>query len=354
MGAMIFNIGILAKVFLLILTVSALSTSTRELNENLLSLIDLVSGDRIMSHVESLTGFDTRYVLAEECNESAVFLYRYFSSLEGFDSTLHYFNIISSGRLSMNVVACKNGTNIAGEYVLLFAHYDSISNDPYVSAPGANDNACGVAVMMDIARIASGFSWNRTLIFIAFSGEEIGFAGSSAWVRDNEKVLENTVGAICLDGVGRGRGISIMYADEESKVLADLTLNISTTLGFKSFQVSESALAVAGSDSNAFLGRGLRVIRLWDEDTTFIHTPLDTPETLSLNRMVETAKLVLATLFTLSTEPLDKILSENPSVRSENNGDSNLFNMVVYMSVVSISLLLALLGWKLRRRLSRS
>jgi Zn-dependent M28 family amino/carboxypeptidase len=69
-----------------------------------------------------------------------------------------------------------------------------VSNNPYASAPGTDDNASVVAVMMEDAYVMSLHDWNRTLIFIAFSGEEIGFIGSSTWAKENEDLLKNVVG----------------------------------------------------------------------------------------------------------------------------------------------------------------
>ncbi len=202
---MISNIGFLIKTLLLqVLIVSIPLNSALEFDEELQSLVEQVSVEVIIYYIEKLAGFKTRYALTEKCNMSAEFLYRSFSSLEGFNVSFHYFGISSTGRHGMNVVAFKNGTEKNNEYVLLFAHYDSISGDPYFSAPGADDNACGVAVMMEVASIVSRYSWNRTLFFIAFSDEELGLLGSAAWIRDNEEILSNAIAAICLDGIGRG------------------------------------------------------------------------------------------------------------------------------------------------------
>lgn len=307
----------LTKILLLqFLAASATLYPTLDFSEGALSIANQVSIERIMSHARALTEFGTRYALARECNASARLLHDYFSSLEGFNVAFHPFKIDGLA-VGLNVVAMKNGTSKAGGYVLLFAHYDSISGDPYVSAPGANDNACGVAVMMEVAYLMSKLSLNRTLIFIGFSGEELGLLGSSAWVEEHGRILNGTIAGICLDGVGRGDGISIMFADYESRPLAELALNVSTALGLKNFRAVGGVLGVGGSDSGAFLGRGLRIIRLWDEDTAYIHTPKDTLDTVYPDRLVETAKVVAALIYALSTKPLKELFPETPKARPE-------------------------------------
>lgn len=343
------SINLLAKALLLqFLVISTSVDLNPESNGGLRLLVDEVSTERLMNHVWSLTGYGTRYALTVECNQSAQFLYDYFSSLEGFNVTYHHFRIgIRLG--GRNVVAFKSGTTNADEYVLLFAHYDSISSDPYNLAPGADDNACGVAAMMEVAYLMSKRDWNRSLLFIAFSAEELGFIGSETWVRDHAEILDNIVAGICLDGVGRGEGIWIMFADYESKPLADLMVNVSRRLGFEEFYGAESSLAVGGSDSAAFLGRGVRIIRLWDKDRTYIHTPQDTPDTLNPRRLLETAKVVAATLYLLLTKPLGELFPETLQIRPREDGGKP-FNIKTMISITCLTLS-AVLILMVKRRL---
>ncbi|MEM3677665.1 MAG: M28 family peptidase [Candidatus Bathyarchaeia archaeon] len=323
----------------LLLQLLALSTPADlsigiEPDDALRSLLDEASIDRVMDHVWDLTSYRTRYALTGECNRSAQLIYRYFSSLDGFNASYHYFRL--GGRLNgVNVAAFKRGAAGPDGQILLFAHYDSISNDPYGEAPGADDNACGVAVMMEAAYLMSGRSWDRSLLFIAFSGEELGFIGAEAWVEDHADILDGVAAGICLDGVGRGEGIWVTFADHYSKPLADLMVNVSEMLDFKDFYAAESSPAVHGSDSAAFLGRKLRIVRLWDRDTTYIHTPLDTPDTLNPSRLLETVKVMAATLYLLSTRPLEELLPETPQAEPINTGNIN-FRLMVALALSTL------------------
>jgi len=349
---MVSSVGLLTRVLLLqTLLMSASLGSVTALDEEAFYLTNQVSGERMMSHVIALASFGTRYVGTEGANMSAEFLHRYFTSM-GLDAAFHPF-VPGDGLSGRNVVATKNGAGSCDEYVLLFAHYDSISDAPTLSAPGANDNACGVAVMMEAALIMSGGSWNRTVMFIAFSGEEVGFIGSSAWVNENSRILGRIVGAICVDGVGRGRGISILFSDEASEDLANLVYDASIALGFASFKAVAGSSGVRGSDSGAFLGRGLRVVRLWDWDTAFIHSSADTPDTLSPVRLVETAKVTLATLYALATKPLEAILPERQTPQLD-RGALGLTVLLPTIGLVSAVLLFLVLrhskGGRFERR----
>lgn len=64
--------------------------------------------------------------------------------------------------------------------ILIGAHYDSASEDPMNSAPGANDNASGVAAMLEAYRILAGAGLNMGVVAVAFAGEEQGLFGSTA------------------------------------------------------------------------------------------------------------------------------------------------------------------------------
>ena len=75
---------------------------------------------------------------------------------------------------SLNVVGEKAGTDLIDEIVVVCAHYDS-----HWRIPGAQDNAGGTAVMMELARVLAGRPSKRTLRFIAFAAEETGLYGST-------------------------------------------------------------------------------------------------------------------------------------------------------------------------------
>ncbi len=115
-----------------------------------------------------------------------------------------------------NVVGIVNGFDpvLKNEFIVIGAHYDHLGRGGEGSlAPregdihhGADDNASGVAGLLELARIfASSESPRprRTLVFIAFSGEEEGLLGSNYYVNHPLRPLENTVAMINMDMIGR-------------------------------------------------------------------------------------------------------------------------------------------------------
>ena len=116
-----------------------------------------------------------------------------------------------------NVVALIPGSDptLAREVVVVGAHYDhlgmggdgSLDPDALAVHNGADDNASGTAALMDVARRIqeSGQPPSRTIVFLAFTGEEKGLWGSGKYVESPLLPLENTVAMMNMDMVGRLR-----------------------------------------------------------------------------------------------------------------------------------------------------
>ena len=90
----------------------------------------------------------------------------------------------------------------AHEQVLMTAHLDSTSNKPLTEAPGAEDNASGVAALMEAARLFRYYKFDRTIKIIFFTGEEQGLHGSAAYASDFYSEKENMLGVVNLDMFG--------------------------------------------------------------------------------------------------------------------------------------------------------
>ncbi len=109
----------------------------------------------------------------------------------GLNVTLHAFQW--HGETYYNVVGLLTGKSRPAEYYVIGAHYDS------KSTPGADDDASGVAALLEAARVASTHDFESSILFIAFDLEEPGLVGSKAWVADHPS--EQISGMIALDQV---------------------------------------------------------------------------------------------------------------------------------------------------------
>ncbi|MGF2033879.1 MAG: M28 family peptidase [Nostoc sp. CmiVER01] len=95
----------------------------------------------------------------------------------------------------VNIFAERPGTNKAAKAILVGAHYDTVA-----LSPGADDNASGVAVVLEVARLLGSRPTPRTLQLAFFDKEEAGLLGSQAFVSKTAR-LQNLGGAIVMDMV---------------------------------------------------------------------------------------------------------------------------------------------------------
>ena len=146
-----------------------------------------VSSDNLESSVRWLEGMGTRFALAENRRDVAVKIRNRFISMGYFGASLDSFYLektiqgVTYKTWQYNVIAPVEGMD-DDSITVVGAHYDSYASgvNPFVTAPGANDNASGVAAMMEVARIFRGsrIRPEHTVIFVAFAAEELGLHGS--------------------------------------------------------------------------------------------------------------------------------------------------------------------------------
>lgn len=181
-------------------------------------LLDQVESDRLMFHVNTLQGFQTRHVNSLQTSSTqgigaarAYIADQFEAYLQSSNGTLYTFDMEfevtfdNQTTKQKNVVAVIQGTEAGAGTVVIGAHYDSIGQ-PFESgtayAPGSNDNGTGVAAILELARIMSQKQYKSTIMFVLFSAEEVGRQGSKAfagWLRDNSI---DVVGMINVDTIG--------------------------------------------------------------------------------------------------------------------------------------------------------
>ncbi len=106
------------------------------------------------------------------------------------------------GRSWPNVVATLEGRERRAEVILAIAHLDSTAGDSASAAPGADDDASGVAVLLEIAGQLRGKALGRTVELVVFSNEEKDAAGSRAFARAARASGVDIAAVVNLDVVG--------------------------------------------------------------------------------------------------------------------------------------------------------
>ena len=180
------------------------------------------------------------------------------------------------------------------EVVVIGAHYDHLGREPDGAiVRGANDNASGVATMIEIARLwqAQGFRPARSVLFAAWDGEEQGLLGSRHYVEDPSYPLTRTIAMLNLDMVGAGEALRV---DGEGAVAAQLQASagaygITTTLTFN-----------GRSDHVPFYAAGVPAATLIYWPDPAYHTPDDVVETIEPQKLKTAGVLSAHTLAALA------------------------------------------------------
>jgi Zn-dependent M28 family amino/carboxypeptidase len=150
-------------------------------------VVSQVRSDSLKSYVRWLEGMGTRFALADNHREVAASIKKRLAGFGYPDARLDSFYLTKTYRevtystWQYNVTATIPGSS-DDSITIVGAHYDDAvaTGDPFTFAPGANDNASGVAAVMEIARVMkkNRFQPQHTIMFTAFAAEELGLNGS--------------------------------------------------------------------------------------------------------------------------------------------------------------------------------
>jgi Zn-dependent M28 family amino/carboxypeptidase len=185
-----------------------------------------------------------------------------------------------------NVIGILEGSDpvLRGEAVVVGAHLDHLGAAGSSYYPGADDNASGTAALMELAEAFAALrgQLGRTIVFVAFSGEELGLVGSRHYVEAPTLPLSSTRFMLNLDMVGHldtvSGGTLIAYNVTASPGLVAFVNDIASR--YRSFRTDLRG-ASGGSDHAPFAARGIPVVFLHTGLTDTYHKATDTPETLN-------------------------------------------------------------------------
>ena len=187
-----------------------------------------------------------------------------------------------------NVVGILRGSDplLSSEYIVLGAHYDHLGlggSESLAAKPdgqihhGADDNASGTSVLIELARVLSAgrARLKRSVVFVAFSGEELGLLGSSFYVNNPRLPIDKAVAMINMDMIGRIRdgkvyvggvstGTTFKALFDELAPTSELTMDFSEIAGYGS------------SDHTSFTTRQVPVLFFFSGLHGDYHKPSDT------------------------------------------------------------------------------
>ncbi len=295
--------------------------------------LDKVQSYNLEESVRDLSSFHTRHSESESIDDVAYWLAEKLQSNCGTDVYIQNFTYSPDLTTSedddnnfsdihrqkpffynlKNIACDKLGST--NNTIVVSAHYDSRTediNDSEGRAPGADDNASGVSVLLEVARILSKLSLEHSISFVLFSGEEQGKWGSKYYADFIDKTDTDLDLLINLDMVGfRPEGSSSIlieydngnvmqdndkYSQEIAKLIRDVAskyTSLNATLG-----------KLGNADYLPFEALGYTVIGLHDDGVTKnpnYHKSSDTSDTLDYEYSASIASLTIATILQLDT-----------------------------------------------------
>jgi photosystem II stability/assembly factor-like uncharacterized protein len=208
-------------------------------------------------------------------------------------------------KLINNVVATKPGT-VSDDQVMICGHYDSISEDPFNVAPGADDNASGSSGVLEAARVMAPYPYERTVKFICFSGEEMGPYGSGAYMDSVKQAGDVILGALNLDMIGYVDAIPEdvdIVANAASEWLADFMVDCGTAYVPTLPMLEIIDETHSGSDEISFWLAGYDALEIIEDSPPVhpaYHTTGDTLGLLTQTFATDVVKIAVATLAELA------------------------------------------------------
>lgn len=195
-----------------------------------------------------------------------------------------------------NLIFIKKGRGNPEETVLFVAHRDTV----HVSS-GANDNASGIAVLLELARILKSVELPINVKFILTGAEEGGGFGIEELIEKNPQEISNVKSAINIDMVGSGTELCVVTSGylKGRKVFTDKKLNslIKKIGAGNGFKLNEWDCPYGLADTGPLMKRGISSSWLYRLGDKKFHTPKDLPSEVKKEYLFETLMILKDFLF---------------------------------------------------------
>jgi len=355
----------------------AFGQSSGRINPEVAAIVGEISQDRIGASMKTLGGFETRGNFTQTSDTkrgigaARRWIYDQFRSYSPrLEVSLDSHRVKAAGRIFrdvdvVNVIAVLPGASQSDRRVIVTAHYDSLSivskegagdfrangegatdamdneKSAVAPAPGVTDDASGVALVLELARVMSRRKFEKTIVFAAFAGEEIGLVGSTLYAdRAKQKgdlieaVLNNDIIGSDDSGTGvRASGLVHVFSDEpadsSSRELARYIRECAQRYvpGFNASPVFRNDRFGRGGDHFPFVMDGYPGVRFTSaaENLKAQHTPRDTFELASPGYTANVARVNAAAMASLAfAPPAPEVTREGTSAASHGRRLPNL------------------------------
>lgn len=291
------------------------------------ALLNNISRQNLFAYVRALESFGTRHTLSP--TEPGTFgigaarrwIYDELNRVgsDRLDVRIDEFPLTYGGieTTQQNIIATLPGEGSHPGIIVVMAHYDSRNENPDDGqglAPGANDNASGVAVLMETARLLSARTWQQTIVFAFLAAEEQGTFGSRRFVQNlllDGRTIDVAINNDIVGGrPGIPQAIRVFAPGPENSEYIRLARYLDTITDMYSpmFTVDiQQAPDRDGryGDHREFLNAGIPAVRLTEsiEDPSAQHNERDTSDRLDYEYLVQVARLNVAVLANMAGAP---------------------------------------------------
>lgn len=230
------------KKLLLVLIFLSTYSITAQKDKQLYDIIDAVSADRIKNDVQTLVNFGTRNTFSDTISETRGigaarrWIKSEFENIsENCDNCLNVFyqkdfvskegnNRVPHDAWVVNVVAIQKGTKYPNRYVIMSGDIDSRASNTMnftIDAPGANDNASGMAGTIEAARVLSKYKFESSIIYVGLSGEEQGLFGGAGLAAYAKEKGWDIIGILNNDMIGNIKGVDGVIDNRTFRIFSE-------------------------------------------------------------------------------------------------------------------------------------
>lgn len=219
-----------------------------------------------------------------------------------------------------------------GQSVLISAHYDHLGLGwPDVREgnkgeihPGADDNASGIAILLELAQLlGKSLKPDRTVVFAAFAGEEAGRLGSKHYVANEKRFsVDKCIGMLNLDTVGRlGKNKLMIFGTGSAREWIHIFMGASYVTGVSVEPVADD---FGSSDQKSFLDAGIPAVQFFSGPHLDFHSPTDTVDKVDKAGLVKIASVVKEAIEYLANreKPLTSMLDPQRKTASGQTTES--------------------------------
>ncbi|KIA80049.1 aminopeptidase [Chromobacterium piscinae] len=249
-------------------------------------LLPQLQDSNVQATIQSLSSYQNRFYTTSHGVNASNWIASQWKQLAGSRGDVTVEQISHAGWPQKSVILTIKGTDNAAETVVLGGHLDStVGNGTGESsrAPGADDDASGVASLTEVARVllASNYQPRRTLKFMAYAAEEVGLRGSADIAKRFKQQQAKVVGALQLDMTNyQGDAQDIFLFTDYTNAAQNTFLANLAKVYLPSLKVGYSQCGYACSDHASWNAQGYAASfpfeSSFDNSNPYIHTRNDT------------------------------------------------------------------------------